>query len=54
MLVQAVPGFPVAARVDPLSGVAGVALARLAERFAHVIWVRLSGLVAIGHVSIRG
>jgi hypothetical protein len=49
-LLQALPGFPVAARVDPLPGVAGVALARLAERLAHTLAVQPPSLVAIGHV----
>jgi uncharacterized membrane protein YgcG len=47
-LLQALPGFPVAARVDPLPGVAGVALARLTERLAHT--VQLSCLVLVDHV----
>jgi hypothetical protein len=46
-LLQALPGFPVAARVDSLPGVAGVALARLTERLAHTFPVQLSCLVVV-------
>jgi hypothetical protein len=49
-LLQALPGFPVAARVDSLPGVAGVALARLTERLAHTLPVQLSCLVVVDHV----
>jgi iron-sulfur cluster assembly protein len=49
-LLQALPGFPVAARVDSLAGVAGVALARLTERLAHALPVQLSCLVVVDHV----
>src|ERR671917_311979 len=49
-LLQALSGFPVAARVDSLAGVAGVALARLTERLAHTRPVQLSCLVAVDHV----
>src|ERR671914_25197 len=49
-LLQALPGFPVAPRVDSLAGVAGVALARLTERLAHTRPVQLSCLVAVDHV----
>jgi hypothetical protein len=50
LLLQALPGFPVAARVDSLPGVAGVALARLTERLAHTLPVQLSCLVVVDHV----
>jgi iron-sulfur cluster assembly protein len=49
LLLQALPGFPVAARVDSLTGVAGVALARLTERLAHTLPVQLSCLVVVDH-----
>jgi hypothetical protein len=39
-LLQAFPGFAVAARVDPLPGVSRGALARLAERLAHTLAVQ--------------
>lgn len=50
LLLQALPGFPVAARVDSLPGVAGVALARLTERLAHTLPVQLSCLVVVDHI----
>ena len=37
LLLQALPGFPVAARVDSLPGVAGVALARLTDTERELI-----------------
>jgi hypothetical protein len=49
-LVQALPGLPVAARVDSLPRMAGVALARFAERLAHTLPVQLSCLVLVDHV----
>jgi hypothetical protein len=48
-LLQALPGFPVAARFDSLPAVAGVGLARLTERLAHTLPVQLSCLV-VAHV----
>jgi iron-sulfur cluster assembly protein len=50
LLLQALPGFPIAARVNSLSGVAGVALARLTERLAHTLPVQLSCFVVVDHV----
>jgi hypothetical protein len=49
-LLQALSGFPVAARVDSLSGVPGVALARLTECLAHTLQVQLSCLVVVDNV----
>src|ERR671919_1071406 len=50
LLLQALPGFLVAARVDSLPRVAGVALARPTERLAHALLVQLSCLVVGDHV----
>jgi iron-sulfur cluster assembly protein len=50
LLLQALPGFLVAAGIDSLPGVAGVAVARLTERLAHTLLVQLSCLVVLDHV----
>src|SRR5687767_2623187 len=50
LLLQPLPRFPVAARVDSLPGVAGVALARPTERLAHTLLIQLSCLVVVDHV----
>jgi iron-sulfur cluster assembly protein len=49
LLLQALPGFLVAAGIDSLPGVAGVSVARLTERLAHTLLVQLSCLVVLDH-----